>query len=167
MASHLQDVLFPLKFGLSINTCRSTLLVFGTRRIVWIAPKYIVRRNMYQEPVHFFHGDGQVFYSCSIQQGTEVDILFCLVHIGIGCTVDNHLHLLLGYHFTDSIQIGNVQFCYIGKDIMVLAAFGDDSHFVSQLAIGTCNEYIHISQIPDKGSYYNQKENQNPSNRHA
>ena len=82
---------------------------------------------MYQQPVHLFHGYGQVFRCFGIQQFAELLISFSLVHIGVGCTVYNGTYFLFLDDRPDCFKIRDVEegrldafhFYDIRKDVFI------------------------------------------------
>ena len=86
---------------------------------------------------------GQVGWSLMVQFITQLHILLCLIHIGIGCTVDNAAYTKLAHHAFYGIDITYIKFCHIGKVIgHRRLAIGYHAHLIAQLSIGTSDKYI-------------------------
>ena len=109
VASGCLDIFFPFQLGQTIHPGRSAFLVFPTRNVVRVTAKHIVRRYMYQETTSFFHRDGQILRCLGIECAAEIYVRFRFVHIGVGCTVYDTIHLVRFYHFLYCFQIGNVE----------------------------------------------------------
>lgn len=71
-------------------------------------------------------------------------IVFCGIYIGVGGAVHNGTHALGG--FQHSCGICDVELHDIGEDEFMLCAClcCHAAHFIAQLTVGTCYEYLHI-----------------------
>ena len=155
--------LLTVKLGKAINSCWGTLLVLPARGIVRLGSKNIICRNLHQQTINLLHCNSKILRSLSIEQLSQFLRTLCPIHIGIGSTVYNCIHPLRGNNCPNRIQICNIQkscfntlhLIYIGEDISVIAAAGNNAHLISQLAVGTGNKNIHTTQTRDKGCHYN------------
>ena len=82
---------------------------------------------MNKQSTNTFHGVGKDAWGSGVEQTAEFNVCFSLVHIGVGRTVYNDIHLLLFHYLSNRFTVGNVQQCslyifclhHIREDIVV------------------------------------------------
>ena len=71
-------------------------------------------------------------------------VLFRLVYVSIGRTIDDKVDGVRVDKSRNSLTIGNIQFLHIREEIPMLFMRGTQyAHLIAQLAITSCYEYIH------------------------
>ena len=87
---------------------------------------------------------GQIFRSLSIQFFRQQLVAFGSIHIGIGSTIDNHIHLLGHQQISHGQSIANIKILrfkafhliYIGKQIVIRSIIASQhAHFITQLTV--------------------------------
>ena len=136
LASQLRDPIDSQRIGLPCFLTRRTFVSFEN----------IVGRDVDQGCISLFGSCGKHFHSGIIQQIGCIIVIFCLIYIGIGRTVNNDVDVLPLDHFLHCLQIGDIQTLhipyYICKHIMVSALRAHQSHFIAKLSVGTGYKYV-------------------------
>ena len=140
IATHLLDCLLPFQLRLPVNTQGINRHIFRTRNAT-VARKHIIRRNMDERRAVFLTRNRQIFHRIPIDSPRRRLIVFRLVHIRVGGTVHNDIHLVLLHHLTDSLDVGNIQLRHVCKQILIGTILGDQTHLVAQLPVRPRNQY--------------------------
>ena len=109
--------------------------------------EHIVRGNVDQVRTPFRRHTGQDARGEMVQQVRHLHVVLGLVHIRVGRTVHDHIHLLRIADETDRIAVRNVQIDRIhpgkrgdvGKNVAVGSSRGNVPKFRSQLAVSACD----------------------------
>lgn len=141
------DFLLAMEFGEPIDARGGSRLGLLTRCVVGVGTKDVVSADMDKQTTHLLHRAGKVFGGNGVKCLHNVTSGLSFIDVGPGRTVDDAADLLLGHHLTDGVQIGDVEgwiaITHIGEDVVVAARTGHELHFVAQLAVGSCYQYIH------------------------
>ena len=109
------------------------------------AVKDIICRNLNEPTASTLNSLGQIGRCCGIEQCTEFYVRLSLVYSSIGGTIDDAVNLMFLDKGLYGFTISDVQFLYIRIKIHMLGmSFLQQLHFVSQLAITSRNQYIHL-----------------------
>lgn len=136
VAAAADDSLFAMQLGLAVNAGGVGCLFFPARGVVPGSAEDVVGGDMYEQTIVPADGYGQVLYGLGVEQFGQFSVVFGLVYIGIGGTVDDDFHVIVGYHLLYGGSIGDVELDDIGEDIMVGALLRYDAHLVAELAVG-------------------------------
>ena len=134
-----------MELGGSVDSCRRALLVFAAGNVVWLLAENVVGGDVYERAVAGLDGFGKVADGGSVEQFGKVGIILRFVDVGVGGAVDNDVYVVVGHRFFHSVGIGYVELGDIGKYVVVVGAFRGIAQAISELAVGSCYEYVHFS----------------------
>ncbi len=87
---------------------------------------------------------GEVLDRNGIDEASGRLVLFCLIYIGISGAIDNQIDMIVTHKSMHRRTVGDVQLRHIGEKIGVSGMLqGQILHTMTQLAVGTCDKYIH------------------------
>ena len=149
-----KDALFAVLLGLAVHSRGCALLVFTARGVVCLGAEDIVGGDVYEQSVDGFHCQGEVLGCEGIElvcQGGKCGVCFASVHIGPCGTVHYGLYTMELHHLHDGLAVGDVQkdgflslhLVHVGEDEFVIALLGKQTHFGTELSVGTGYQYFH------------------------
>ncbi len=147
LAARLFDGFFAVQLGHAVDPRRTSIGILGARGISRQSSENIVGRHMNQPSVTRSHCLGKIGSSSGIELFGKLRVALCTVYIGISRTVHNQVYSLVGHHLLDSLLIGDVKFCHIGKDVAVIRPLGSETQRCSQLPVGSRYKNIHRMMI--------------------
>ena len=144
-----------LRHGHLASQLSSTIHAVGTRcvglgvRRVLRAIEYIVGADLHHPPVALGYGDSQISWCLGVESRCQSFVTFGLVHGCVGSAVHDAINFVFFHESVDGISVGDVQFVDVGVEPLVLRIILlQHLHFVSQLAVAACNEYVHCFNPP-------------------
>ena len=151
IATHLLDCLLPFQLRLPVNTQGIDRHILRARNAT-VARKHIVRRNVDERRAVFLTRNRQILDCIPIDSPRRRLVVFRLIHIRVGGTVHDNIHLVLLHYLTDSLDVGNIQLRHVRKQISIGTILGDQTHLVAKLSVRPRNQYdfllcIHNSEL--------------------
>ena len=141
--SHLTSQL-----GGSIHAVGAGGIGLDVRRVLR-AVEYIVGADLHHPSVALSHGNSQVSWRLGVESRCQSLVAFGLVHGRVGGAVHDAIDCVFFHEPVDGIAVGDVQFVDVGvKPVVLRIILLQHLHFVSQLAVAACNEYVHSFNPP-------------------
>ena len=113
------------------------------------AIKYIVGADLHHPSVTLSHGDSQISWCFGVESRCQSLVALGLVHGRVGGAVHDAIDFVFFHKPIDGVAVGDVQFVDVGVEPVVLGIILlQHLHFVSQLAVAACNEYVHSFNPP-------------------
>lgn len=136
------------QFGGAIHTVGAGRVGFDVGRVLR-AVEYIVGADLHHPSVTLSHGNSQVSWCLGIESRCQSLVTLGLVHGRVGSAVHDAIDFVFFHEPVDGITIGDVQFVDVGVEPVVLRIILlQHLHFVSQLAVAACDEYVHSFNPP-------------------
>lgn len=144
-----------LRHGHLTSQLRGAIYAVGTRRVgldvrrVLRAIKNIVGADLHHPSVTLSHGGSQVSWRFGVESRCQSLVALGLVHGRVGGAVHDAIDFVFFHEPVDGVAVGDVQFVNVGVEPVVLRIILlQHLHFVSQLAIAACDEYVHSFNPP-------------------
>ncbi len=113
------------------------------------AIKYIVGANLHHPSVTFSHGDSQISRRFGVESRCQSLVALRLVHGRVGSAVHDAIDFVFFHEPVDGVAVSDVQFVDVGVEPVVFGIILlQHLHFVSQLAVAACDEYVHCFNPP-------------------
>lgn len=136
------------QLGGAIHTVGAGGIGLGVRRVLG-AIKYIVGADLHHPSVALSHGDSQVSWCLGVESRCQSLVALRLVHGRVGGAVHDAIDFVFFHEPVDGVAVGDVQFVDVGvKPVVLGIILLQHLHFVSQLAVAACNEYVHCFNPP-------------------
>ncbi len=136
------------QFGGAIHTVGAGGVGLGVGRVMR-AVEYIVGADLHHPSVALSHGNSQVSWCFGVESRCQSLVTLGLVHGRVGSAVHDAIDFVFFHEPVDGVAIGDVQFANVGVEPVVLRIILlQHLHFVSQLAVAACNEYVHCFNPP-------------------
>lgn len=136
------------QLGGAIHAVRAGCVGLGVGRVMR-AIKYIVGADLHHPSVTLSHGNSQVSWRLSIESRCQSLVALGLVHGRVGGAVHDAIDFVFFHEPVDGVAVGDVQFVDVGVEPVVLGIILlQHLHFVSQLAVAACDEYVHSFNPP-------------------
>lgn len=136
------------QLGGAVHTVRAGCVGLDVRRVLR-AIEYIVGADLHHPSVTLSHGDSQVSWRLGVESRCQSLVALGLVHGCVGGAVHDAIDFVFFHEPVDGVAVGDVQFVDVGVEPMVLRIILlQHLHFVSQLAVAACNEYVHSFNPP-------------------
>ena len=118
-------------------------------RRVLRAIEYIVGADLHHPSVTLSHGNSQVSWRLGVESRCQSLVALRLVHGCVGSAVHDAIDFVFFHEPVDGVAVGDVQFVDVGvKPVVLRIILLQHLHFVSQLAVAACNEYVHSFNPP-------------------
>ena len=136
------------QLGGAIHAVGAGRVGLDVRRVLR-AIEYIVGADLHHPSIALGHGDSQVSRCFGIESSCQSLVAFGLVHGRVGSAVHDAIDFVFFHEPVDGVAVGDVQFVDVGvKPVVLRIILLQHLHFVSQLAVTACNEYVHSFNPP-------------------
>ena len=136
------------QLGGAIHAVGAGCVAFGVGRVLR-AIEYIVGADLHHPSIALGHGNSQVSWRLGVESRCQSLVALGLVHCRVGGAVHNAIDFVFFHEPVDGVAVGDVQFVDVGVEPVVLRIILlQHLHFVSQLAVAACNEYVHCFNPP-------------------
>ena len=141
--------LFALEFGGAVDRLGVGRHILGVGAVS-PSVEYVVGRDVYHAGPAGCGGTGQVLDGRGVDFAAQLHVVFGLVDLGIGGTVHDVVHAVVGDSLVHGFGIADVEFGYVGEDgFEAVITIQYVAHLVAQLAVcaGNKNSFCHGSYL--------------------
>lgn len=146
--TYLRHSHLTCQLGGAIHTVGAGDVGLGVGRVLR-AIKYIIGADLHHPSVTLGHGNSQVSWCLGVESRCQSLVALRLVHGRVGGAVHDAIDFVFFHEPVDGVAVGDVQFVDVGvKPVVLRIILLQHLHFVSQLAIAACDEYVHSFNPP-------------------